>query len=262
VIAISIYATESKFTDNPMYSWEKNVFKFLKPLTEEIHILLPQWILRVYIDFTGSRKSEQEFFKNFSNIDVCDIKNIPMFDSSLTSLLSGRMWRFIPIFDPYVDYLLSRDLDSPIIPREIETINMWLSRDQEKEFFYIARDHIEHGVLILAGLWGAALKNARKKLFNIFKPMLLPSIAEFYQNIGDQNFLADIVWKSVKDNALIFDSYSCQTLGGRPFLSQRPKGNCYLGCIRPCCENDNKNTTLKPCPIECRPKEHLDWIYC
>ena len=158
VIAISIYAKGSKVVDNPMYSWENSVFIFLEPLIEEIKLLLPQWILRIYIDFTGSTKSQQEYFKNFSNVDICDINHIPMFDSSLTSLLSGRMWRFIPIFDPYVDYLLSRDLDSPILQRETETIDLWLSRDHKKNFFYIARDHTEHGVVILAGLWGAALK--------------------------------------------------------------------------------------------------------
>jgi hypothetical protein len=107
------------------------------------------------------------------------------------------MWRFIPIFDPYVDYLLSRDLDSPVIQHEIQTINMWLSKKPKKEFF--------------PRLWGAALKYARKKLFHIFEPMLLSSIAAYYQNVGDQHCLADIVWNSVKDTAFIFDSYSCRT---------------------------------------------------
>jgi len=43
-------------------------------------------------------------------------------------------------------------------------------------------------------LWGAALKYARKKLFHIFKPMLLPSIAAYYQNIGDQHCLVLILF--------------------------------------------------------------------
>ncbi len=265
VIAISIYGTKSKFNDNPMFSWETNILQFVKLLANEINILLPKWILRVYIDFTDSTKSQQEFFDHFSNVDICDINNILIFDSSLSSFLPGKMWRFLPIFDPYVDYLLSQDLDSPIIQRETETINVWLSNDQEKKYFYIARDHIQHGVPILGGLWGAALKRARYELFNIFEPMLIPSIAQIYIKNGDQQFLTDYVWNFVKNNASIFDSYSCQELNGRPFLSQRPAGNCYLGCVRPCCSNvikNDLNVTLKPCPIECRPKEHLDWIYC
>jgi len=261
VIAISIYRT-----DNPLFSSEITNIKFLKQLSNEINILLPEWILRVYIDFTDSIKSQQEFLNNFSNIDICDINNIPIFGSSLRSYLPGKMWRFLPIFDPYVDYLLSRDLDSPIIQRETETIDMWLSNEQEKHFFYIARDNIVHGVPILGGLWGAAMRRARYKLFTIFEPMLIPSIAQLYTETGDQRFLRDYVWNFVKNNALIFDSYFCQKLNGRPFLSQRPRGNCFLGCLRPCCnniiENDFNVVPLKPCPIECRPKEHLDWIYC
>jgi hypothetical protein len=259
VVAVSIYR------DNPMFSWEKNILQFLKPLADEINILLPEWILRVYIDFIGSTKSQQEFLNNFSNVDVCDINNLPIFDSSLSSFVPSKMWRFLPIFDPYVDYLLSHDLNSPIIQRQTETIDVWLSNDQEKKFFYIARDNIEHSVPVLGGLWGAALRRARYELFTIFEPMLIPSIAQIYRKGRDQLFLRDYVWNFVKNNASIFDSYSCQKLHGRPFLSQRPTGNCYLGCVRPCCNSVIKsdfNVTLKPCPIECRPKEHLDWIYC
>lgn len=265
VIAISIYGVESKFIGNSMFSWEKTILKFLKPLANEIDTLLPEWILRVYIDFTGSKNSQREFLHNFSNLDICDIKNLPMFGSSLRSILPGRMWRFLPIFDPYVDYLLSQDLDSPIVEREIETIQMWLSNEHDKNFFYIARDHIQHGVPILAGLWGASMKHARYLLFHIFQVMLMPNLVQFYLEgyAGDQAFLRDHVWDFVKDNATIFDSYSCQQLKGQPFPSQRPSTNCYLGCIRPCCDSITKNVIkLKPCPMECRPSKHPDWTYC
>ncbi|CAF1239368.1 unnamed protein product [Rotaria sordida] len=265
VIAISVYGKQSKFTNNPMYSWETSILPFFELLVNEINILLPQWILRVYIDFAGSTKSQQEYFYNFSNVDICDINNIPMFGSSLHKFLPSKMWRFLPIFDPYVDYLLSRDLDSPIIQRETETINMWLSNEHEKNFFYIARDNIEHGTFILGGLWGAALVRARHTLISIFQPMLIPTLVKYYHDRGDQRFLNHYVGDRVRDNSLIFDSYFCESLGGRPFLSQRPMNNCHLGCIRPCCSNAtnvNSNGTQIPCPIKCRPKEHPDWIYC
>ncbi|CAF4747987.1 unnamed protein product [Rotaria sp. Silwood1] len=265
VIAISVYGKESKFIDNPMYSWKTNIIPFLESLVNEINTLLPQWILRVYIDFTGSKKSQRKLLRKFSNVDICDMNNIPMFGSSLRKFLPSRMWRFLPIFDPYVDYLLSRDLDSPITQRETETINMWLSQEQENNFFYIARDNIQHGVFILAGLWGAALIRASDTLIDIFKPMLIPSIVQNYHNKSDQTFLNDYVGDRVRNNSLIFDSYHCEKFGGQPFLSQRSMNGCYLGCIRPCCSNATNvpvRETQIPCPIKCRPKDHLDWIYC
>ena len=120
VIAISIFSAKSKSDYNQMYSWEVSILKFLIPLANEINLLLPEWILRVYIDFSGSTKSQQEYFSYFSNVDICDINHLPLFGSSIHSFLPGRMWRFLPIFDPFVDYFLSRDLDSPIIQREVE----------------------------------------------------------------------------------------------------------------------------------------------
>jgi hypothetical protein len=266
VITLSIYGTTSKFTDNAIFSWNKSILPFLQPLADEVKLLLPSWIIRVYIDFTGSTKSQRDFLYNFSNIDVCDITNIPMFSSSLLAYLPGKMWRFLPIFDPYVDYVLSRDLDSPIIPRETETIDLWLSDDQKRNFFYIARDHIRHRMPILGGLWGAATVRARHYLFVLFQPILIPSIGWLYTAAGDQQFLEDFIWKKVKESSLIFDSYYCKPFGGRPFLSQRPAaGNCFLGCIRPCCINTTNDGSLqyvKPCPIACRPKTHRDWTYC
>jgi len=266
IVALSIYGTTSKFSNNPMYSWDTHILQFLEPLANEVKLLLPSWTIRVYVDFTGTTKSQRDFLYKFSNVDVCNITNLPLFGSSIFTYLPGKMWRFLPIFDPYVDYLLSRDLDSPIIQREIETIDMWLSEEQKQNFFYIARDHNEHGVSIPGGLWGAAPIRARYYLFDIFLPILIPSIGSIYIGADDQEFLGTVIWSKVKQHSLIFDSHSCKNLGGRAFLSQRPRGNCFLGCIRPCCTNatynDDPDKYVKPCPIECRPKDHKDWTHC
>jgi hypothetical protein len=266
IIALSIYGTTSKFSNNPMYSWDTHILPFLEPLANEVKLLLPSWVMRVYVDFTGATKSQRDFLYNFSNVDVCDITNLPLFGSSIFTYLPGKMWRFLPIFDPYVDYLLSRDLDSPIIKRETETLDMWTSDEQKKYYFHITRDHNEHGLPIPGGLWGAAPIRARYYLFDIFLPILIPSIGSIYIGAGDQLFLRDFVWSKVKARSLSFDSHYCRKFGGRPFLSQRPRGNCFLGCIRPCCTNatynDDPNEYVKPCPIECRPKDHKDWTHC
>jgi hypothetical protein len=265
VIAISIYGTTSKFSNNPMFSWNTSILPFLEPLSNEVKLLLPSWIIRVYVDFTGSTKSQRDLIYNFSNIDVCNMSNIPIFGSSLLRYLPGRLWRFLPVFDPYVDYVLSNDLDSPMTQREIETLDIWMSDEEKKSFFYIARDHNQHDIPILAGLWGAANVRAPGYLFDTFRPMLIPFIGSRYTGAGDQQFLLDFVWKNVRKHSLAFDSFYCTKFGGRPFPSQRPKGCCYLGCIRPCCTNttdDDSSKYVKPCPIVCRPKNHRDWTYC
>ncbi|CAF3849064.1 unnamed protein product, partial [Rotaria sp. Silwood1] len=79
VISISVYGSSSNYTDNAMFAWETSIFPFLIPLANEVKTLLPSWIIRLYIDFTGSTKSQRDKLYNFSNIDICDIHNLPMF---------------------------------------------------------------------------------------------------------------------------------------------------------------------------------------
>jgi hypothetical protein len=265
IISISVYGSTSNHTDNPMYSWVQSIFPFLEPLVREVELLEPSWVIRLYTDFIGSTRSQRERLSTFPNVDVCNMKYVPLFGSTLLSFLPGKFWRFVPVFDPFVDYFLSRDLDSPITRRETETLDLWTSDQHQDKFFHIARDHDQHGVPILGGLWGAANVRARRQLFDIFEPMLVPSIARTYTGAGDQTFLDQRVWNRVKKHALIFDSYFCQQFGGQPFLSQLIHGSCHLGCIRPCCDieiDTNATTDRKPCPVACRPKDHQDWTYC
>lgn len=64
------------------------------------------------------------------------------------SNLNKRMWRFIPLLDPLVDVLITRDLDASIIEREIVAVRQWL----ESNFtFHVMRDHHGHTARILAG---------------------------------------------------------------------------------------------------------------
>ena len=105
LIVISIYGSTSNFTDNPMYAWNTSILPFLEPLVDEVRLLLPSWIIHIYTDFIGSTESQRTRLYSFPNVDVCDMNDLPMFNSSLLTFLPGKMWRFLPIFDPYVDYM-------------------------------------------------------------------------------------------------------------------------------------------------------------
>ncbi|CAF0727155.1 unnamed protein product [Adineta ricciae] len=265
VIVLSIYGSTSKYTDNPMFTWNASIIPFLEPLVNEVKQLLPTWIIRIYTDFVGSTQAQRDHLLSFDNIDVCDVNNLPMFGTKVLTYLPGKMWRFLPVFDPLVDFCLSRDLDSPITPRETETLDLWVSDEYINYIFHILRDHKEHGIPILGGLWGAAIGRARQRFYKIFLPLLVPSTAKKYNGTGDQRFLTDFVWKKVKNKSLAFDSYSCRQFGARPFPSKRPPGICFVGCIRECCNNStdyDRKFLPSICPVACRPKDHKDWEYC
>ncbi len=103
-----------------------------------------------------------------------------------------------------------------------------------------------------------------KKLFSI---LIDKKIANRYYKNGvsvkglDQEFLREFFWEYAQKNSTIHDSYTCKEFQGKPFPTQRPNSFCYVSCIY-CCEDNYKHRTNKECPIECRPEDHQNWIYC
>jgi len=84
------------------------------------------------------------------NVDFCDIEKVPGHQTSQftfnTDILQGTdpeiesrwsaaymnamKWRWLPISDPFVDAFMSRDADSLIIQREVDSVMVWLESDK------------------------------------------------------------------------------------------------------------------------------------
>ena len=52
------------------------------------------------------------------------------------------IWRFLPVLDPSVSVMVSRDLDSRLTSREQAVVTDWL--EQSNLPFHIIRDHPGH----------------------------------------------------------------------------------------------------------------------
>ena len=55
----------------------------------------------------------------------------------------------LPVGDEFVDLFGSRDVDSLLIEREKESVDVWL---QDKTLFHIMRDNPHHNTQILGGM--------------------------------------------------------------------------------------------------------------
>ncbi len=171
-----------------------------------------------------------------------------------------------------------RDLDSEIFEREVLAVNEWLLKTNYA--FHIMRDHDQHGIPMLGGLWGVASNrlsiNDRLTIANA----LIPSANEHkqhqflktYSGAGDQIFLADHIWPLARRNSLAHDSYTCfwsryiYRGDTRAFPSKREHPTCFVGCPKPCCTSESKTikdfSKFKQCPSMCRPNDHKDWLFC
>lgn len=115
----------------------------------------------------------------------------------------GLFWRFEPAFDPEVELFVSRDLDSRINPREVAAVKEWLASGL---LLHTMRDHYQHIVPILGGMWGCWHWPA-------FKGYMADWIASGrIGNMGDdQDFLKEVVWPRARMNCIAHDRYNVDT---------------------------------------------------
>ncbi|CAF1650900.1 unnamed protein product, partial [Didymodactylos carnosus] len=201
----------------------------------------PQWIVRVY--YFNLDKTVDDILKlelKYNNVDFCNSEHIPILDN-IKKYIPGKIQRFLPIIDRYVDYLMVRDIDSPLTDREIDAVNEWLNTTKT---YHIMRDNPVHNIPILGGMWGFQRRqnDPINSITNLAKYFLSDNLIEKFSDAGDQTFLNEYIYPLAKHDSIVHDSYICTWSKWiwrmeltRPFPSRRSSPTCFVGCTKPCC---------------------------
>jgi hypothetical protein len=142
VISYSLYGK------NPIY------YNKLRKLTQSIKEKYPEWIIRIYYDHSINQsiiceiecqKNQKSIYSSYiDNIDFCNAEKISLNlkdyyfyqykeaqrISINLSYIHSMKWRWLPIGDDFVDVFSSRDTDSYILQREIDSVKVWLESDK------------------------------------------------------------------------------------------------------------------------------------
>ena len=125
-----------------------------------------------------------------SRLDTCPVDSLPRYGD--LSKIFGMVWRFLPLLDPRVDVMVSRDLDSRLGSREVAAVTQWLEQDTSLPF-HVMRDHpqvhyvsrvtchvsslhLQHYTEILGGMWGARLDTGHRELLREAMDKLITSV--------------------------------------------------------------------------------------
>ena len=104
---------------------------------------------------------------------------------------AGMYWRFLAAADPDVEVMISRDVDTLILEREVRAVEEWLDSGK---LLHIIRDHPKHEMPIMGGMWGcraSAFRNIKKLICKFGKFESYGSDQEFLSRIIYPNFLKD-----------------------------------------------------------------------
>lgn len=188
IIAFSLWGEDPKYTIGAIRN------------AEIAKRLFPEWTCRFYIGPDVPQYIVQKLGQLDSECCLMD-----------SSGWNGMFWRFFAA-DSH-DTMISRDTDSRLGERERAAIDDWLNGDKD---FHIIRDHPYHATEILGGMWGA-----RNGILKGIKDMIHDHNNGSYDNKYqvDQNFLRDVIYPIVKDNAEVHDEF----FEKKPFPKHAPK---------------------------------------
>ena len=224
------------------------------------------WVMRLYYDL---EPSDQQLMGQLcdlacanSNIDLCNIRQLPGTPVRDATEIFAMNWRFFPTLDPQVDIYLCRDLDSRVSEREVAAVEEWLGSGRA---VHSMRDHPAHNTPLLGASWGARLdteqQNVRHKWVRAWDKILADKLAWAARGAKgpDQTVLQRHVWPWARFVAMQHDSYTCHTYPhtiGWP-TRRRNEPNNFVASVF----SDNATLWTK-CPKKCRRKGHMDWNYC
>ena len=135
---------QQKVIGYSLYGTNLFYYNKLRDLTSTISKMYPGWTMRVYYDDSINKTiicevecEKDEFGELLDNADFCYANNISLKLNNANieyklngSYLHKMKWRWLPIGDSFVDIFSSRDTDSQIIEREIDSVNVWLKSNK------------------------------------------------------------------------------------------------------------------------------------
>jgi hypothetical protein len=206
----------SLWGDKPLFI--KGMISNLKLAKE----LFPDWVVRVYV----AHNIAKDTFRELANLGA-ELK--PM---QWSRNINGMMWRFLPMLDPEVSHMMSRDADSRLSKREVRAIDEWLKSGKA---VHIIRDHPHHCAVMPGGMWAMNCAKFREIIrqnnINITIPL------DGNHRFADQVWLGNNVWRYVaQNNHLAHDRFFHHRTGNEvdfPML----EGEVFIGATVD--ENDN-----------------------
>ena len=171
-------------------------------------LLYPGWEFRVHMD-APTYEGWKELFDSLPiKVVICEA----------APLTKAMLWRLMPCFDSTVEYVICRDLDSPLTYREAQAVQYWMSR--ETKAAHAITDSISHTIPMLGGMVGFKRKDfSHRTGYPSWYDMFHGCGIDFHRKGADQDFLNQFIYPKFAQHG--YDSITQHYVKGMPntFLS-------------------------------------------
>ena len=134
-----------------MYGKKKQYYETVKKLIPRIVRFYPGWIVRIHHDNTIDQsfrceiecQINEQTSEMYDLVDFCNVESLPsdLSRSWNANFMQKMSWRWLPIGDPFVDLMASRDTDAWIHQRELDSVHVWLN---SSTLFHVMKGSLQH----------------------------------------------------------------------------------------------------------------------
>ena len=212
----------------------------------------PEWVVRVYV--MGLDDSVESMLTNISNVEI-----VRCYDDETWGASASRkmMSRFLAVDDPTVKVSIYRDTDSRLNLRELLAVNEWISSDFH---FHSMRDHPEHSVPMLGGMFGIKRGALNFKMAKLIQKALLENPTGISGARGeDQSFLQKYLWPLAQHDCYThdIDMNRCQRFNSAvcrsfPMGSRNEEENFFVGAAFKQDWNRVGSSLSYSCDVQCK----------
>ncbi|XP_015785311.1 uncharacterized protein LOC107362707 isoform X2 [Tetranychus urticae] len=204
-------STHKKIISFSLYGSSDRYFGSIVKIIRLYKTLLPDWIPRFWLGSDVPFILVNRIIYEGAEVIIVFQQPINETESRKPSY-HGMFWRFFVADDVNVERFIIRDADSMPIQREIDAINQWI---QDKTMFHVMRDHPQHAIEILGGMWGSLVNPTVLNITQLYGRALKAGYSALDGRGPDQGFLQKYVWPIAKTIMTCHASYRWKWVDNR-----------------------------------------------
>lgn len=154
---------------------------------EQCADMYPGWFCRFFVSRSCA---------DFARTHLESLPNVQLVYMDCEEDFSAIMWRYLSLHDIGIEVHAFRDADSRPFLRETAAVEEWLASGKH---FHIMRDHEQHWIEILGGMWGCDAEGASQVRG------LLPNPLWNSVSYVDQWWLMESVYPIASKSVLVHD---------------------------------------------------------
>jgi len=139
VYSLAFFRHEASAYESPRCGASQGCFfvNYIRAITRMHPAVYPDWEMRIYHD---DRVTQYPYWKAMERMQEAGLLKL-IYVGKAETLCGSMLWRLIPAWDPEVQYVLCRDVDSLQTPRERKAIERWIASGKPVSALHDSQSH-------------------------------------------------------------------------------------------------------------------------